>query len=226
MENYYYDENGVYTGSIPAHEGSLPPDNAIRAAPEFRDGFCPVLNDSRDGWILVEDNRGRQGWVDGVAVVVGELGPLPENWRENGPTLEEMLRGDVQALRRATFAGRVDPIRDLALSYRLEAEAWKRRGDTVKAREALAKSRQELTRYLDEKEAVRREYPKADAGTENASESGGSGDGLYYVNHSGVWHRPECGFARGNGEWMTRDKIDARADATRPCRRCRPDAGE
>lgn len=85
MENHYYDENGVYIGSAPAHDGTAAPANALRTAPDERAGFWPVVNASRDGWELAEDHRGARGWLAGVAVVVTALGPLPEGWTGEPP---------------------------------------------------------------------------------------------------------------------------------------------
>jgi hypothetical protein len=83
MNNHYYDENGVYTGSAPAHAGSLPPANAVRTPPPSRPGFWPVR--SGDEWRLVEDHRGEQGRLNGRRAVIVDLGPLPEGWNAPEP---------------------------------------------------------------------------------------------------------------------------------------------
>lgn len=57
MDNHYYNANGAYTGSAPAHKDSLPPANATRTPPPTRPGFWPVWKG--DGWELVQDHAGR-----------------------------------------------------------------------------------------------------------------------------------------------------------------------
>ena len=58
MINYYYDNTDdlkPYTHQLEANDDTLPPDNALRIAPEFKDGYCPCEQDGK--WVLVEDNR-------------------------------------------------------------------------------------------------------------------------------------------------------------------------
>ena len=58
MINYYFDntdELKPYTHQLEANDDTMPPDNALRIAPEFKDGFCPCEQDGK--WFLVEDNR-------------------------------------------------------------------------------------------------------------------------------------------------------------------------
>ena len=58
MINYYYDntdELKPYTHQLEANDDTMPPDNALRIAPEFKDGYCPCEQDGK--WVLVEDNR-------------------------------------------------------------------------------------------------------------------------------------------------------------------------
>lgn len=60
MINYYFDttkELKPYTHSLEANDDTLPPDNALRIAPEFKDGSWPCEKNGK--WILVEDNRGK-----------------------------------------------------------------------------------------------------------------------------------------------------------------------
>lgn len=58
MINYYFDNTDKikpFTHQLDANEGTLPPDNALRIAPEFKEGYWPC--ESNDTWVLVEDNR-------------------------------------------------------------------------------------------------------------------------------------------------------------------------
>lgn len=223
MKNHYFDEDGMYTGSAPANPGTIAPQNALRIAPEQQDGFWPVLNAEKTGWNLICDHRGKQGWVDGHSAVITEIGPLPENWTDNAPDCEEIPE-TTEAQRRQAYAIRTDRIRDRALSYKLEAEACKLQGDAAGSRHATIKYNQELKTYLEEKSAIRQEYPDesgSDGGTSRANNFS-----AFFLGSSGVCHTAACGFAKGNGEWLERDELQARGDAVRPCRRCRPVIGE
>ena len=58
MINYYYDNTNdlkPFTHQLEANDDTLPPDNALRIAPTFKEGYCPCEQDGK--WILVEDNR-------------------------------------------------------------------------------------------------------------------------------------------------------------------------
>lgn len=85
LENHYFDKNFIYAGSMPAGDEEFSPLNALRVAPEMRDGYWPVINAARDGWDLLEDHRNREGWVNGEHVKITALGPLPEGWSDTPP---------------------------------------------------------------------------------------------------------------------------------------------
>ena len=58
MINYYFDNTNAlkpYTHQLDANNDTLPPDNALRIAPEFKEGFHPC--EKNGTWILVEDHR-------------------------------------------------------------------------------------------------------------------------------------------------------------------------
>ena len=58
MINYYFDNTNElkpYTHQLDANDDTLPPDNALRVKPEFKEGFHPCEKDG--GWHLVEDHR-------------------------------------------------------------------------------------------------------------------------------------------------------------------------
>lgn len=67
----------------------LIPAHAVAAAdaplPPARDGYSRVLNATGDGWEYVEDHRGMAGYVNGAAVTITDMGPLPEGWSEVEP---------------------------------------------------------------------------------------------------------------------------------------------
>jgi hypothetical protein len=58
MINYYFDDTNElrpFTHELEANDNTLPPDNALRIAPEFKDGYWPCMQNG--AWVLVEDNR-------------------------------------------------------------------------------------------------------------------------------------------------------------------------
>lgn len=58
MINYYFDNTNAlkpYTHQLDANDDTLPPDNALRIAPEFKEGFHPC--EKNGTWVLVEDHR-------------------------------------------------------------------------------------------------------------------------------------------------------------------------
>ncbi|CAM3293734.1 hypothetical protein XNC1_3064 [Xenorhabdus nematophila ATCC 19061] len=60
MKNYYFDEtqsHRPFTFITEASPGSYPPDNAIRTAPQTRNGYWPCLIDGQ--WELLPDHRGK-----------------------------------------------------------------------------------------------------------------------------------------------------------------------
>lgn len=58
MINYYFDNTNElkpYTHQLDANDDTLPPDNALRVKPEFKEGFHPCEKNGE--WLLVEDHR-------------------------------------------------------------------------------------------------------------------------------------------------------------------------
>lgn len=58
MINYYFDNTNEfrpYTHQLEANNDTMPPDNALRIAPEFRRGYYPC--EKKGAWVLVEDHR-------------------------------------------------------------------------------------------------------------------------------------------------------------------------
>ncbi|OTQ49354.1 tail fiber assembly protein [Gilliamella apis] len=59
MKNYYFDitnELKPFTQQLDANKDTLAPDNALRIAPEFKEGYHPC--EKNGTWVLVEDHRG------------------------------------------------------------------------------------------------------------------------------------------------------------------------
>jgi hypothetical protein len=60
MINYYFDNTNEvkpFTHELEANSDTLPPDNALRIAPKFKNGYWPCMQNG--AWTLVEDNRGK-----------------------------------------------------------------------------------------------------------------------------------------------------------------------
>ena len=60
MINYYFDNTNAlkpYTHQLDANDDTLPPDNALRIPPEFKNGYWPCEQNGK--WVLVEDHRGK-----------------------------------------------------------------------------------------------------------------------------------------------------------------------
>ncbi len=217
MENHYYDDNGIYVSSAPANPGTLPPDRALRIPPPEREGFWPVLNASGDGWTLVEDHRGRVGWRDGAREEIAALGPFPDGWSAEPPPPPAIT--DPDELRRIAFAIEADPLRDRALSYRLEAEALRHAGEGAAAARAEAKCRRELAAYGEKKREIRARHPKAAAAAEETDDM----DGLVYLTGTGVYHREGCEHTVAAGKWIMLSALREKRPGAKPCRLCRPD---
>ncbi|HFD6663204.1 tail fiber assembly protein [Morganella morganii] len=80
--NYYF--NAIHPlrpliGQSYANEGSLPPLNALRIAPDIKEGFCPCEKDGT--WINIPDYRGMTAYDKKTAlpVVIDDVGELPDN---------------------------------------------------------------------------------------------------------------------------------------------------
>ena len=83
MINYYYDNTNEFrpfTHQLEANDDTLPPDNALRISPTFREGYCPCEQDGK--WILVEDNREKTAYnlETKEAVKVDYLGKIKEGF--------------------------------------------------------------------------------------------------------------------------------------------------
>lgn len=233
MENYYFDADGVFTGSAPANPDTLPPPDALRVAPPQRPGHWPVLNAARDGWDLREDHRGRKGWLHGEHCQIATLGPLPEEWSETPPEPER--ESGIDDLRRAAYRAETDELRDLALSFQAEAEAWRLAGATDKAKRTNAKYRRELARYLEKKEEIRIRYPKPanddaeappPATTDTFAPEELAAGPRFYLTRSGIYHAEGCTHTKAKGEWLLLDEIQEKKPSAKPCSRCNSAARE
>ncbi|HCR4035330.1 TPA: tail fiber assembly protein [Morganella morganii] len=89
--NYYYnDEHPLrpLIGQSYANEDSLPPLNALRIEPDFKEGFCPCEKDG--AWINIPDYRGVTAYDKETAraVIIDDVGELPDNLTTIAPDVE------------------------------------------------------------------------------------------------------------------------------------------
>lgn len=83
MINYYFDNTNElkpYTHELEANTDTLPPDNALRIAPEFKEGFYPCAKNGE--WVLIEDNRNKTVYnIDTKeSITVDYLGKIREGF--------------------------------------------------------------------------------------------------------------------------------------------------
>ena len=229
--NYYFAENGAYLSSAPANAGSMPPQNAVRTAPAFKDGFWPVRGQEGDEWVLVEDHRGRTGWVNGTPTHIDALGPLPENWQDDQPP--ELDTRTVGEKRRDDFAREADPLRNQALAYDLEMEALFLTGEAEQAAAADEKRRRFLSAYLEKKKEIRARHPKANEGEKPAAQivpaapdvldapDASDSERTLYLTSAGTFHRSGCRYTSAHGRWATESEVRALGGKAKPCGLCK-----
>lgn len=220
MQNHYFNEDGVYTGSAPALDGTEPPDNALRLKPPVKKGFWPVLDRQRTGWDMLEDHRGRRGWLHGYPTVIDRLGALPDGW-EKAPTIDGNDHIQPSDKRIVAYRVEADPIRDEALSYQMESEALRLLGRNAPARTAMKKAEKRLARYLEIKESIRNRHPNPQSHPAPEESTGDDGP-LYFLTRSGTYHRKGCAYTTAVGKWLSGSEISKRKSAAHPCRRCEP----
>ena len=80
---YQYNASGYYVG--PIEDYGLLPSNATYTAPTENAGYVPHWTGS--AWELVEDHKGKSGYVNGQPHTINEYGPLPDGWSDTPPPL-------------------------------------------------------------------------------------------------------------------------------------------
>lgn len=162
MYNHYFNEKGEYTLTTVAYEGTIPAPNCVRMESMLKvtAGFWPVVNAAKDGFDLVEDHRGKEGWLDGKRVKVTDVGPLPDDWSDTPPEKPDTRTTDEK--RFEAYVLEADYLRDQALSYQLEADACRLDGDDEAAVIAEEKRDTYLRLYRAKKEEIRAKYPNTE----------------------------------------------------------------
>ncbi|WP_294884411.1 tail fiber assembly protein [uncultured Gilliamella sp.] len=88
MINYYFDNTNElkpYTHQLDANDDTLPPDNALRVKPEFKEGFHPCEKNGE--WIQIEDHRDKTVYniETQEASKIEYLGSIKENFTQLEP---------------------------------------------------------------------------------------------------------------------------------------------
>ena len=157
----FREANGVvYFDSV-----GIPVDFFITLAPDYQ----PVGN----GNVRYHGNETRHVVIDGVQqadplssdVVDGYLrrsGEFIAAWEteveRRAMSTEPTEATTPEESRRLAYEAEADPLRDQAISYQLEGDAWEARGDDERAEIAWAKAAEFMGKYLDVKEAIRARY--------------------------------------------------------------------
>jgi hypothetical protein len=103
---YQFTADGYYAGEIEDH-GLLPHNATYTAPPETPDG--QVARWTGEGWTLVEDHKGKSGYLDGQPHTITEYGPLPEGGTADPP---QPTPAEQRAVFRAAIAARKNEYRD------------------------------------------------------------------------------------------------------------------
>lgn len=112
-------------------------------------------------------------------------------------------------LRAGAYKAEADAFRDDALSYQVEADAWRLAGNDDKADKAQEKADAALKKYLERKEAIRTRLP----------------DIVYRINTAGsTYHKTNCSYASGVGSDLTLAELAEKYPAAKACSRCNPPA--
>ena len=212
MYNHYFDENRVYQCSVPAYPDTVPSPDCLRSGKELAipDGYWPVLNAAGDGWVMTVDHRGKEGWVDGKAVRIDAVGPLPEGWSEEPPELPD--NRPPAEKRQDAYTMEADPLFMQAQYYQAEAEGLRLLDKVAEAAMAEEIARGYLRQYAEKKAAIRVRIP--DAAPER-----------YRLASSGTYHRESCSFVTEAMESLTLGEIAEKGNG-KPCGRCKPPAAE
>lgn len=102
VKAYQYDASGYFAGEV--EDYGLLPNNATYTLPKLQDGYIPHWNGN--AWDLIENHKGKQGYVDGQPYTVKDYGPLPTGWSDTPPlpTLDEARAAKLSAIDEQTSA--------------------------------------------------------------------------------------------------------------------------
>lgn len=213
MYNHYFNEQGEYQFSTQAYLGSIPSPDSLRADNEIDipEGFWPVLNAAGDGWNLVEDHRGKEGWVLGERIKIATVGPLPEGWSDTQPAMDDTRSPEEK--RQAAYTVEADGYFYQAQFYQAEAEGLRLLDKVTEAATAEETAHDYLRRYAERKAEIRARFPD-------------DGKTRYFVGGSNadIYHKRGCGYAPTTGFWKRPGEIKLLNMAARPCEKCKPPA--
>jgi len=112
--HYYFDESNEsrqFTFSLEANPESLKPDNALRVAPEFIDGYFPC---ERDGlWFQIEDHRNKVVYSieSKESLEIKQIGLIPSGYTLLEPKEFDKWDGSKWVLDEETFKKSLVPSR-------------------------------------------------------------------------------------------------------------------
>lgn len=130
---------------------------AIAPPPPLESGYCARITKAHDEWEILEDHRGREGWIDGRQARIETVGPLPDGWADEPPEAPDTRAPEEK--RRAAYRDEVDPVCAQITGYRLEAESRRASGDEAEADSLDAKANALVASLADIKSAIRERYP-------------------------------------------------------------------
>lgn len=210
MYNHFYDDNGEFLATTLAREGTTPGPNCIRLENpvEIPSGFWPVTNATKTGFDMVENHRGKEGYVNGELIKITVLGPLPDGWSATPPVLPDVRSAADK--RRDAYNVESDSLFLQAQLYQSEAEGMRLLGKEAEAMEAEAHAKDFLKQYAESKLVIRQRFPD-------------DAEPQYRLATSGVYHMQSCSFASASAELLTLAEIAERTGA-KPCSRCMPPA--
>lgn len=111
VHNHYFDATGAYVMTTEAYAEATPPPDALRIAPDFAEGRWPVINATGDGWELVPDHRGKEGYIDGEPAKITALGPLPDGWSD-APPPRVLTLDEAKSAKKSAIDANTNRIRD------------------------------------------------------------------------------------------------------------------
>ena len=109
-------------------------------------------------------------------------------------------------MRHGAYVLEADPLRDEALSYQLEADAYRLDGNLTAAVMAEERMNAALRLYREKKEEIRARFP----------------DAKYLLGPTGTYHDTACSYSGQSSDLLTLAEIAGRNPGAKPCSRCNP----
>lgn len=141
---YQYDVSGYYVGK--GEDFGRLPNNATHTAPELQDGFIPHWTGK--AWKQVENNVGKEGYVNGEPFTIKDYGALPDGWSDTAPepTEEEKYFEEKKAIEDKYANGDIATFKNLIVNTLCENQPDNEKLDAIRSdyQEILSKMKQEI----------------------------------------------------------------------------------